>query len=153
MRLIVAIWVAKLLMILLRLMKRNGTHLPGRVATKICPSVVADIAKPAQIVCITGTNGKTTTSNLLADVLTGEGHTVLNNSLGSNTDAGVAAALIDGVDWRGRSKFELAVFEVDERSAYRTLPGLKPQFMICTNLTRDSIQRNAHAEFIAWMLS
>jgi len=152
-RLYAAIWVAKATMAVLRLLRSNGTHLPGRIAMKMCPTLIAQIAKPARIVAVTGTNGKTTTSNLLAQALTGEGYKVLNNGLGSNTDAGVAAALIDGVTWRGRATRELAVFEVDERSSYRTLPGLKPQFLVCTNLTRDSIQRNAHAEYIAWILS
>jgi len=145
--------VAKLLIAGLRLLKRRGSHLPGLVATKICPTIIADIAKPARVVAVTGTNGKTTTSNLLADALAGEGHKVLNNSFGSNTPGGVATALIDGVTWRGRSTCEMGVFEIDERSAYRTVPGLKPHLMVCTNLTRDSMARNAHPEYIAWMLS
>jgi len=145
--------VAKLLIAGLRLLKHNGSHYPGWVATRICPTIVADIDKPTRIIAVTGTNGKTTTSNLLAEALVGEGHKVLNNSFGSNTPGGLAAALIDGVTWRGRSTYEMAVFEVDERSAYRTLPGLKPQFLVCMNLTRDSMARNAHPEYISWALS
>ena len=152
-RMYAAIWVAKLLYLCLRLLKNRGTQLPGRVALVICPKLIETIDKPPQIIGVTGTNGKTTTSNLLAEALTGMGRKVLNNSLGSNMDSGIASALIGGVNIWGRHQYDLAVFEIDERASRRTLPWLKPQLLICTNLTRDSSNRNAHVEFIAWILS
>lgn len=148
-----AIWASKSVSRLMRLLHFNATYMPGRVALMLCPSIIADIGKPDQVVVVTGTNGKTTTSNLLAQALTRLGRRVLNNGLGSNTNAGIAAALISGVSLTGRPTYPLAVFEVDERSARLVLPGLKPTYLVCTNLTRDSIARNAHAEYIAWLLS
>uniref|UniRef100_UPI0025A11D0B Mur ligase family protein n=1 Tax=Klebsiella pneumoniae TaxID=573 RepID=UPI0025A11D0B len=65
----------------------------------------------------TGTNGKTTISNLLTNVLRQSGYTVTNNSLGSNVQAGVATALLENATFGGRVKTDIAVLEVDERSS------------------------------------
>jgi UDP-N-acetylmuramyl tripeptide synthase len=102
---------------------------------------------------VTGTNGKTTVSNLLAEALQGEGMRVASNRSGSNLAAGVAMTLIDAVTWTGRSRADVAVLEMDERSAKLILPGLVPDILVCTNLTRDSIKRNAHPDYIAWVIS
>ncbi len=105
------------------------------------------------MVAVTGTNGKTTVSNLLAEALEAEGLRVASNRLGSNLAAGVAMTLIDAVTWTGRSRADIAVLEMDERSAKLILPGLVPDVLVCTNLTRDSIKRNAHPAYIAWVVS
>ena len=151
-RLFAAVWAAKLAGLALRLLHRRGSHFPGVVALRLCPGLIGEIRKPERVVVVTGTNGKTTVANLLADALAGEGMAVIDNRAGSNTTAGIAAALVAGVNWWGRPKAGLAVLEMDERSARLILPGLRPEMLVCTNLTRDSIKRNAHAEYIAWIL-
>lgn len=153
MRLLLAIWGAKLTRALLRLLRRHGTQLPGRVAMAIDPRLIGAIAHPPRVVVVTGTNGKTTVSNLLGEALTAEGLRVANNRYGSNIEAGIAAALVAGVDWLGRSRADIAVIEMDERTARRVLPGLDPDLLVCTNLTRDSIKRNGGPEYIAWVIS
>ncbi|MDR0782324.1 MAG: MurT ligase domain-containing protein [Propionibacteriaceae bacterium] len=152
-RLYLAVWVAKLAFLAIRLMKRQGSHMPGYLALKVFPDLLAHLAKPKRIIVVTGTNGKTTVVNLLAETLAGEGLATIDNRLGSNTDAGVASALIQGVYWWGRTKADVAILEMDERSARRILPGVRPEFLVCTNLTRDSVKRNAHPEYIAWIIS
>src|ERR1019366_1380011 len=52
-----------------------------------------------------------------------------------------------------RARADIAVLEMDERSAKLVLPGLAPDVLVCMNLTRDSIKRNAHPAYIAWILS
>lgn len=151
-RLYVAVWAGKLAAVALKVMGRKGSHFPGLVALTLCPGVIGAIAKPKRVIVVTGTNGKTTVTNLLVDALAGEGIETLNNRAGSNTNAGVASALVAGVGLNGRPKYEVALLEMDERSARLILPGLKPDMLVCTNLTRDSIKRNAHAEYIAWIL-
>ena len=139
--------------LLSRVSRRKGTTLPGAVAIRICPEFIARIPKPARIVAVTGTNGKTTTSNLLRDGLRRLGCSVLNNSAGGNINTGIATSLLHGVSLFGRVRQELAVLEVDERSARTVFPGLQPDLMIVTNLTRDSIMRNAHPEYIRDILT
>lgn len=152
-RVLVAVWAAKATGLVIRLLGRQGTHVPGRVARRLHPGIIGAIRKPACVVAVTGTNGKTTVSNLLAEALALEGLVVASNRSGSNIPAGVAAALVAAVDWRGRPRAEFAVLEVDERSALLVLPGLDPDVLVCTNLTRDSVKRNAHPAYIAWILS
>ena len=60
---------------------------------------------------------KTTVCNMLGDILRDNGYTLLDNRYGSNTNSGVASSLISGVTAGNRSRFDFAVFEVDERSS------------------------------------
>jgi UDP-N-acetylmuramyl tripeptide synthase len=152
-RLLIAVWAAKLSVLVIRALGRQGTHTPGLVARKLHPGIIGAVAHPARVVVVTGTNGKTTVSNLLAEALEGEGLRVASNRYGSNLAAGVATALIDAVTWTGRPKADIAVIEMDERSARLILPGLAPDVLVCMNLARDSIKRNAHPAYIAWIIS
>lgn len=147
-----ALTAAKLSVIALKLARRNGTNFPGAVALKLCPDFLRYVRKPDMIIAVTGTNGKTTVSNLLSDVLRKAGKVVLNNSLGTNIASGIATCLISGVNIFNREKYECAVLEIDERSAMHIFPYVKPDYMIVTNLSRDSIMRNAHPEYIRKIL-
>jgi len=138
---------------LMRMLGFRATFLPGKIAKRICPDCMDLIAKPETIIAVTGTNGKTTVSNLFNDVLNTAGHRVLNNKYGSNTDGGILSILLDGVTLFGRSRYKLAVFEIDERSARKIFPYLRPQYVVITNLFRDSIMRNAHPDYIAGLLT
>ena len=151
-RFAIALAAAKLSVIALKITKRNGTNFPGVVAIRICPDFLKYINRPEKIIAVTGTNGKTTVSNLLRDVLAQAGKTVLNNGLGSNIASGIATCLISGVNIFNVEKYKAAVLEVDERSALRIFPYVKPDWMIVTNLSRDSIMRNAHPEYIRKIL-
>jgi len=148
-----ALWGCKTLRAVMRLLGRNATFLPGVIALRICPSFLTHIGKPGRCIAVTGTNGKTTVSNLLTDALGKYGFSLINNSYGSNTAAGLACALLAGASLTGRSKKDVAVFEIDERSAMRIFPHINFELVIITNLFRDSIMRNAHPEYISGILS
>ncbi len=149
----IALWAAKLSIIALKLTKHNGTNFPGVLALRLCPEFLKYAAKPKKIIAVTGTNGKTTVSNMLLDMLNMDGKQVLNNKMGSNINSGIASSLIYGMNFFGSCKYEIGVFEVDERSALRVYPYMKPDYMLITNLSRDSIMRNAHPEYIANILT
>ena len=154
-RFLFALWMAKLSIPALKITHHNGTDFPGSLAVKLCPDFLKYIGKPAHIVAVTGTNGKTTVANMLNDVLTAEGKRVLSNRAGSNIISGVSTALLKGCDLLGRidPKYDLALLEIDERSAPRIYPHVKPEYIIVTNLFRDSIMRNAHPGYIADILT
>ena len=97
---------------------------------------------------MTGTNGKTTVSNLLDDSLEKAGMKVINNRLGGNILSGICVSFLMGTGFTNKSKADIAVIEMDERSSLKVLPNMKPTYLLCTNLFRDSIRRNAHPEFI-----
>lgn len=147
-RFIIALWISKLAMWLQKLLGMNASYFPGKLAIKLCPDFLGRIDKPETIITVTGTNGKTTCCNLLLDILTENGYDVLNNKAGSNIDAGIASALIAGSSLGGKVHQHYALFEVDERSSRKIYKYIHPDYAVCTNLFRDSIQRNAHPEFI-----
>lgn len=147
-RFLIALWISKAAMFLQKLLGMNASYFPGKLAIKLCPDFLGRIDKPETIITVTGTNGKTTCCNMLLDILMENGYDVLNNKAGSNIDAGIASALIAEASLTGRVSKKLGLFEVDERSSKKIYAYVHPNYTVCTNLFRDSIQRNAHPEFI-----
>ena len=147
-----ALLIAKLSIIALKITRHNGTNFPGIVAIRICPNFLEYIELPDKIIGITGTNGKTTCSNLLNDALTFLGEKVLNNSAGSNTITGITTSLINSVNLAGKQSYDKAVFEVDEISSRRIFPFIHIDYLVVTNLSRDSIMRNGHPEYMRSIL-
>lgn len=147
-RFFIAFILAKLSKPALKITGHNGTDFPGALALRICPDFMIHIKKPAHIICITGTNGKTTVTNLITDLFTVLGRDVLSNSFGSNISSGIATAFLNGVSLTGASKYDTAVLEIDERSAKKLFRCFTPEILAVLNLSRDSIMRNAHPEYI-----
>lgn len=139
---------AKIMIKLMRLMKRNATNLPGEIMLIFYPDLLKHLDMPENVIAVTGTNGKTTVSNMIGNILKANGYDIINNSFGGNVDTGIASLLLDNCTLSGGFKKDTAVLEVDERSAARVLPYVKPDWLVCTNLQRDSMKRNAHTEFI-----
>ena len=150
---LIALWAAKAAQFLMKLLGRNATYLPGKIAVKFCKDFLAHLTPPKTVVAVTGTNGKTTVSNLITSILTENGYTVTNNSYGSNVQAGVISALIEDSTIFGKAKKDIAILEVDERSSLLIYPYLQPDYLVCNNLMRDSIKRNAHTEFISYFVN
>lgn len=148
-----AFYLAKISIVVLKIIKRDATQFPGKLAITLCPNFLEQIGKPKTIIAVTGTNGKTTVCNMIEDCLRQNGYDFIDNQLGSNTNSGIASTFIKGAKLSGNQKKELAVFEIDERSSIRVYPYVKPTYLICTNLFRDSLMRNAHTEFISNMLT
>ena len=123
---------------------RGGTSLPGLIATRLSPGVDARAARLlAGAVLVSGTNGKTATSKLLATILRASGYTVIANASGANLRQSVATVLIGAISLRGRLRHArtVAVLEVDEAA----LPGIRAwlpaDVMVMTNLFRDQLDR------------
>lgn len=152
-RFYMAMLVAKTMHLGLKLLGRNASYLPGKAAVKICKDFLAHLQMPKTVICVTGTNGKTTVSNMLTKILRECGYDVTNNALGSNVQAGVATALLEDADLLGRTKKDIAVLEVDERSSLLVYPYIKPAYILCNNIMRDSVKRNAHTDFISFIIN
>lgn len=148
-----AFYLAKLSVVALKIIRRDATQFPGKLAITICPNFLQMIEKPKTIIAVTGTNGKTTVCNMIEDCLRENNYEFIDNQLGSNTNSGIASTFIKGTKLSGKQKKDMAVFEIDERSSIRIYPFMKPTYLICTNLFRDSLMRNAHTEFISSMLT
>ena len=147
-RFLIALIVGKVSIFLLDKIFKRGTNLPGEIMLKICPDALSRFTMPETTVCVTGTNGKTGTSNLLTHIIRNSGKTVVNNSKGSNMAPGLVTALASDCNLGGKVKSDVAVLEVDERSSQFIYTKFVPDFILCTNLFRDSIMRNGHSGFI-----
>lgn len=149
----IVLYLAKLSRIALKIIGRDATYFPGKLAVTLCPDFLGRIDKPKTIIGVTGTNGKTTVCNMIEDCLKENGYEFIDNHLGSNINSGLASTLIEGANLLGKQKKNLAVFEIDERSAVKIYPYVTPTYLVCTNLFRDSLKRNAHTEFISNILT
>lgn len=120
-----------------KLAHRPGANMPGKIALKIDPNIISeemDKVTEGSIVVV-GTNGKTTVTNMIADILEASGKTVACNRTGANMAYGVAATLLQTkpVEW--------GVFESDELWLARILPQVKATYVVLLNLFRDQLDR------------
>ena len=132
---------------------KSGSSLPGRAALKVDPHIIASLTAGIRrgIIVTCGTNGKTTTNNLLCSMLEAQGFRVVSNRLGANMLEGVAAAFATAarplgyLDAKSRPlgylDADYACLEVDEASAARVLQDLQPDYMVLTGLFRDQLDR------------
>ncbi len=143
MRKLLAIWLSKLAAAAARLLGKNGSSLPGTVALKICPNIIKLLSRDIDkdIIAVWGTNGKTTTNNMIYTVLKGTGHSVVCNAVGSNMLAGVAAAFVSYASLGGKVKADYACLEMDEAYARLILEYITPTKIVVTNLFRDQMDR------------
>ena len=125
-----------------------GGTLPGAIAEAIDPAFLGDIAKPDQVVFISGTNGKTTTNNLLNDLLADNGYHTVTNRVGGNISSGFASSFARNATFGGKVKSKLAVMEFDELSGPRIFPFFQPDILAVTNLFRDTFSRSATPDFV-----
>lgn len=127
-----------------RVLRRDGAQLPGRVALAVQPRLLSelggDLRDGAVVVC--GTNGKTTTNNVLAAAVEASGRRVACNREGANMAAGVASALL------AAPAADLAVLEADELSCIHILPALRPRLLVLLNLFRDQLDRAGEIDHV-----
>ncbi|HWP98021.1 MAG TPA: MurT ligase domain-containing protein [Syntrophomonadaceae bacterium] len=142
-RLILAIIAGKLAMILSRLLGNQGTDFPGRVARWIYPGILKDLAVQVRqkTVLVTGTNGKTTTSNLIACILRARGSRLVHNQAGANMMSGITTAFIRSARMWGRQNFDYALLETDEANVPLLLEEVPAHIMVVTNFFRDQLDR------------
>ncbi|WP_434004982.1 MurT ligase domain-containing protein [Candidatus Dormibacter sp.] len=129
----------------------GGTTLPGLVASRIEPRTLALLAErlTAGSVLITGTNGKTTTSRLIASLLQGLPARVVANRAGANLVTGHTSAVLAGAGLTGRFRADWGVFEVDEATLPSAVAELKPRAVVVGNLFRDQLDRYGELEMLA----
>lgn len=142
-RRLLAIWTAKLVSTGCKLAGKQGVTLAGKIAMKIDPKILHDLAGQVRekIFVVCGTNGKTTTNNLLCSAIESEGKKLVCNHTGSNMLDGVAAAFVLAAKNNGKLDADYASIEIDEASTVRVFPHFKPDYMVLTNLFRDQLDR------------
>ncbi len=122
--------------------KGSGSVIGGRVALKLDPDLLARLAGHLDVVLVSATNGKTTTTRLIAETLRASGP-VVSNALGANMPAGITSALAGGSDAR------YGVIEVDEKYLAGVARDVTPKAIALLNLSRDQLDRAAETRMLA----
>ena len=127
---------------------KKGSSKPGQVALKLDKDILAKVTLPENVIVVTGSNGKTSTTELIYNVLNDNGYSVGCNLEGSNQTEGVTTMILNNCNLKGEVDKDVLVIESDERYLRHTLKFFKPKYLIVTNLYRDQMTRNGHPELI-----
>ena len=138
---------AKLLRLVGKLIGK-GSSFPGKIALKLCPDILSRMELPPYIIAVTGCNGKTSTVEMIAHLLTQNGKKVAWNKEGSNQIEGVTTLILSNATLGGRVKSDILLIESDERFARYTFRYITPTHYVITNLYRDQLTRNGHPEWV-----
>ena len=104
------------------------------------------------MVLVSGTNGKTTTTRMVVELLRGQGLKVFTNPTGSNFTRGVVAALLGAMPLNGRLDADVAVLELDEAHATHFVRTVKPRAALLLNVMRDQLDRFGEIDYTASLL-
>lgn len=149
-----AIFSAKSAIILGKLLGKKGSSAPGSLAMKIYPDILKELSTDIKekIICVCGTNGKTTSTNLIFSLLTNAGKKVVCNNVGANMLPGIACAFIKDAGLTGKLNADYAVLECDEASLRHIANHVKIDKVLVTNLFRDQLDRYGEIELTANLL-
>jgi UDP-N-acetylmuramyl tripeptide synthase len=136
-----AVLACKLARTAIRLLGRGGTDFPGRLALKICPDLLGELAKTVTTVIVTGTNGKTTTSRMIEQAFIDAGISYFANKTGANLISGITAEFAVHSTAGGKCRFPYAVIESDEAAFKQVGRLVNPKAVVVTNVFRDQLDR------------
>lgn len=127
---------------------KRGSSLPGQIALKIDNNILSKIKLPKIVIAVSGSNGKTSTVEMIKEILTSAGYKVAYNYEGSNQIEGIATLVLCDANLKGDCRSDVILMEADERYARFTFKQIIPTHFIITNLYRDQLTRNGNPEEI-----
>ncbi|MGE5628273.1 MAG: MurT ligase domain-containing protein [Solirubrobacterales bacterium] len=138
---LLSIIISKSILKISKVLFKGGTNFPGRVALKLDPNVLKTAAAGYRIILITGTNGKTTTTSMIYNMLKDSGKKVISNNTGANMLPGITACFIEHYSFSKSNEDKYAVIEVDEANLKLITKFITPEIITVTNLFRDQLDR------------
>ncbi len=141
------ILIGKIIVKTLRLLKRNAGNLPGIILWHLSGHKCVSMFKvECPIIAITGTNGKTSVTNCIAQLFERSGKNIIINKEGNNLDTGICSLLLRHCDMKGRVKADYLILETDESHVPVVYSQLKLDTLIVLNFFRDQLDRNGEME-------
>lgn len=135
-------------------LRGGGSALPGLVVEKLDPKYLSKVLGdlPKGVVVISGTNGKTTTTKMVVELLRSAGLKVYTNKTGSNFTRGVIAGVLSELDDQHRLPVDIAVLELDEAHATHFIKQVRPRYSLLLNVMRDQLDRFGEIDHTARLL-
>lgn len=124
----------------------HGGSMPGEIGLKLDKNILSKLKINGPVILVTGTNGKTSTANMITDLLVNDGYDVISNRKGDNLKAGITTTLLTNSSLSGKVKANAIVLEVDELNVRHILPYLPVTALVVTNFFRDQLDRAREME-------
>lgn len=138
---IVSILASKTTIFLTKTILKGGTTFPGKVALKIDRNILKKVSQGYKVVLVTGTNGKTTTTSMIYNIVKEDGKKVITNNTGANLFPGIVTTFIDNYKFFSKTEDAYAIIEVDEANLKYITKYITPEIITVTNLFRDQLDR------------
>jgi UDP-N-acetylmuramyl tripeptide synthase len=148
-KLFLAIFVGKIIKLIINVKGGGATAAPGLYALRIDPNLVNKLSKKVKkgSILISGTNGKTTTTRLVSDILSTK-YKVIHNRQGSNLLRGIASTFISKTNFLGQVDGDIALWEVDEATLPQAIEHTSPSLIALLNLFRDQLDRYGEVDSV-----
>lgn len=147
MKKVVAIILGKLILFAGKVLKR-GSSLPGVIALKIDRRLLTKFKLPNNVIAVTGSSGKGSTSSMIAKLFKEQGYQVVHNKGGANLTPGIITLLLEHSTLGGQVKGDILIYEIDERYTKFVFPYIKPGYVVISNITRDQPPRQGHFDLV-----
>ncbi|WP_411699804.1 MurT ligase domain-containing protein [Conyzicola sp.] len=136
-------------------LRGGGSAVPGRVLLAVAPNALERAVEkmPLGVVFVSGSNGKSTTTNMLVGILRAHGVDVFSNPSGGNLPQGIASALLASMPLDGRLREQIAVLEVDEAYGVNLAKVLRPSSVLLLNVQIDQLNRFFEPDRVVKMLA
>lgn len=138
---LLSILVSKFIMKLSKVLFKGGTNFPGKIALKLDRDILKTIANNYDVILITGTNGKTTTTSMIYSIIKASNKPVITNNTGANMYTGIVACFISNYSFKKSNERKVAVIEIDEANVKFVTDYIAPKIITITNLFRDQLDR------------
>ena len=138
---IISILATKLTIFITKTLLKGGTTFPGKIALKLDKDILTKVALGYNVILVTGTNGKTTTTSMIYNILKEKGYSVITNNTGANLYPGIVTTFVDNYKFSDKNHEKFAVIEVDEANVKFITEKITPTVITVTNLFRDQLDR------------
>lgn len=149
---IIVIIVCKFINKLSKITGHEGSVIGGHYALKLDKNILKKIKLPKYVIGITGSSGKSSSTELMYNILTKNGYSVVYNKEGSNTINGITALILNNSSIFGKLKKDVLLMELDEQFMKYIFKYITPTHLMITNITRDQPPRNSHPEKIYYAI-
>ena len=144
----IVIFTCKFINKLSKLTHHEGSVIGGHYALKLDKNILKKIKLPKYVIGITGSSGKSSSTELMYNILTKNGYSVVYNKEGSNTINAITALILNNSTLSGKLDKDVLLMELDEQFMKYIFEYIKPTHLMITNITRDQPPRNSHPEKI-----